>query len=162
MNQIRKNFTKNFYVYIYENECNIPIYVGRGCGNRIKTHISIALRRTKPHPFYFKLRKMLKNGLKPKFYKVYTKLSIDEAITKEIELIKKLGRKDQGAGPLLNLSDGGEGLLSMSDQHKNAIRLRHTGKINSTITRQKISSSKKGHTVVSKSHRNKISKTLKG
>lgn len=162
MNSIRKNFTKSFYIYIYENEKGIPIYVGRGCGNRIKTHLTIALRRKKPHPFYFKLRKMLQNGIKPKYYKVFTKLSASEAIDKEIELIKKLGRRDLGLGPLLNLSDGGEGLINMSERHRNAIRLRHTGKINSATTRQKISASKKNNTVISKSHRNKISKTLKG
>lgn len=67
MNSIRKNFTKSFYIYIYENEKGIPIYVGRGCGDRIKTHLTIALRRKKPHPFYFKLRKMLQNGIKPKY-----------------------------------------------------------------------------------------------
>ena len=40
---------------------------------------------------------------------LFTDLTIDEACEKEVELIKKYGRRDLGKGSLVNLTDGGEG-----------------------------------------------------
>ena len=51
----------NFYVYIYENEDGLPMYVGKGKEKRIKTHLTCK----KHSPFHNKIRKMLKNGYKP-------------------------------------------------------------------------------------------------
>ena len=40
---------------------------------------------------------------------LYSDLTWEQAVKKEIELIKFYGRKDKGEGPLVNLTDGGEG-----------------------------------------------------
>lgn len=56
-------------------------------------------------------------------------ISWETAILKEIEFIKLYGRRDLGTGTLVNLTDGGEGML---------------GYIPSKETRDKISSKKKG------------------
>jgi len=48
-------------------------------------------------------------------YKVqilFDDLSWEQAIEKEIELIQTYGRKDLGLGTLVNLTDGGEGMLN--------------------------------------------------
>jgi len=44
---------------------------------------------------------------------VEDKLSWDEAVKREIELIAKYGRRDNGLGTLVNHTDGGEGSLGM-------------------------------------------------
>ena len=46
-------------------------------------------------------------------------LTWEEACEKEIEFIKLYGRKDLGLGTLCNMTDGGEGFLSLSDECKN-------------------------------------------
>jgi hypothetical protein len=43
-------------------------------------------------------------------------LSWEEACIKETTLIKEYGRRDQKLGPLVNLTDGGEGLLNPSQE----------------------------------------------
>lgn len=151
----------NFYVYIYEDEKSLPIYVGRGKGKRLYDHLKIVKSRKKPHPFYHKLKKILANGFKPKIYKVKENLSVNQANDLEIKLIKKIGRKDLKKGSLLNLSDGGDGLLNMTQRHRNIIRKRHKGKINSKQTRKKMSLAKKG-IKKSTAHRKKLSQVNKG
>lgn len=50
-------------------------------------------------------------------------LNESEALERESFYIKKIGRKDLGLGPLVNLTDGGDGGInkSISDEHKNKI-----------------------------------------
>ena len=45
----------------------------------------------------------------------------EEACKLEIELISKYGRKDKGLGPLVNMTDGGEGSNGMSEESKKSI-----------------------------------------
>jgi NUMOD3 motif len=157
------NIRKIFYVYLYEDEKGVPIYVGRGQGTRIRHHLryTALYARKRPHPFHHKLRSILEKGFKPKFYKVKEGLTAEEANNLEIELIKKIGRKDLGLGTLLNLCDGGEGLLNMSESHKSIIRQTHTGKVNSIETKRRMSVAKKGIRLTDE-HKLNLSKSLKG
>ena len=101
---------KEYYVYMYiDPETNIPFYVGKGCnrrysdihGHRYNTHLYNKIqkiRRDKQcHVKYF-----------TKF--VYTNITSEEALSHEIRLIKELGRKHIHTGPLLNLTEGGDGV----------------------------------------------------
>jgi hypothetical protein len=45
-------------------------------------------------------------------------ISIEEAIKEEINLIKEYGRKDLKKGTLVNLTDGGDGQVNMSEETK--------------------------------------------
>lgn len=149
------------YVYVYEDEMNRPIYIGKGRGKRYRDHLRIAKNRTKPHPFYNKLKKMIRLGFKPQFHKIKENLTPEEACALEIKIIRKIGRKDLGTGTLLNMSDGGEGLLNMSPVHKEIIRKRHTGKVNSPETIKKMSDSKK-NIPKTLEHRKHLSDALMG
>lgn len=73
-----------FYVYVFFDESGTPIYVGKGTGKRD--------RRYHPGP---KVR--VREGI-----------TENEAFETERALIRAIGRKPNG--PLLNLSDGGEGI----------------------------------------------------
>lgn len=53
---------------------------------------------------------------------IYRGLSLDEARKKEVELIKKYGRKDLGEGNLMNRSNGGEGSRETGANYKGAIK----------------------------------------
>jgi hypothetical protein len=164
---MKQEIEHKFYVYIYQDELGVPIYVGKGkergwkIHERLYDHLKIAKTRKKPHPFYFKLRKILRNGFVPKIYKVQENLTGEEANKLEKEIISRFGRKDLKTGTLLNLSDGGQGILNMSENHKNAIRKRHKGKIVPLETRQKISASKKGIPKTAE-HKQKLSDSRKG
>lgn len=104
-----------FYVYVIFRPNGIPCYVGKGKGGRWRQHIrrscNIHLTRIYRHA----------GGDLP-IVKVREHLSNDEACATEIALIGAIGRDDLGRGPLVNLSDGGDG----------------TGRRHSAVTRQKL------------------------
>ena len=54
--------------------------------------------------------KILKMGLEPIIIKYQMNLPEKEALDLEIDMIKIIGRNDLKLGPLLNLTDGGEGI----------------------------------------------------
>lgn len=97
---------KNFYTYLYfDPSRNEPIYVGKGCGARATFH----KYRNDRHPFTNRLKLMLREGVEPVISFLCTDVDEEFAYLVEIEAIAKYGRKDKGCGPLLNLTDGGEG-----------------------------------------------------
>lgn len=100
-----------------------PFYIGKGKNKRI----SVSLNET----CFFKSNKVksIRNdGFEPINFKLYTELFECEAIIKEIELIKLIGRFDKKIGPLCNLTDGGDGV---------------SGRINSSETKKTMSKSRK-------------------
>jgi len=115
-----------YYVYIYLNPLKPgnykykkfnfnfePFYIGMGKKNRIHQHIirSKYNYRTNLHMTLKEntILKILKNNQEPIIFKLYDKLTIESAIRLEKCIIKLIGRRDIGLGPLSNLTDGGEG-----------------------------------------------------
>jgi len=110
-----------FYTYIYLDPrypgkyyyqgCHMafdykPIYVGKGMGGRMFKHTSVE----NDLKFYRTLKKLKRSGLKIIKFKIVDKVNEDIAFYLERWFIARIGREDLGKGPLLNLTDGGEGI----------------------------------------------------
>jgi hypothetical protein len=101
-----------YYAYCYRDPsrldiCGEPerIYVGKGKGRRVKAHLG----RSDKHPFTERLKKMRQNGVEPIIEFLCQGVDDELACLVEMEAINKYGRKDLKLGPLLNLTNGGEG-----------------------------------------------------
>lgn len=100
----------NFYVYIYKDPIIFePFYVGKGCNGRYR---DISARKYNKH-LYNKIQKYRRQGYFIKDITFFEQKNLFErdALSLEIELIRKIGRRDLGTGPLLNLTDGGDGVI---------------------------------------------------
>jgi hypothetical protein len=102
---LRKNETdvdviSDFYVYLHKDpKTGIPFYVGRGRGKR-------AYDRTSRHKDWYDFVHTI--GGKFKVEIVGKNLRESDAGEIERNLIAKYGKKRDGAGPLVNWTDGGE------------------------------------------------------
>ena len=135
----------NFYVYIYLNPfiegefCYDdlkfsfePLYVGKGVGNRYRTHI---------YDKYLKkdtiknkmLKEILKNGKEPIIIKMYENLSEDVAFKIERDIIKKIGCLIYNNGPLTNLTTGGDGRCGANVTTDTRNKLSECGKRNGRL-----------------------------
>lgn len=107
--------------YVYRHirlDKNVPFYIGVGTGyraNQIHKRNIHWQRIVKKHKYIIEV--MIDN------------LSWEDAIEKEKEFIKLYGRRDKGLGTLVNLTDGGEGMI---------------GYIMPDLVRKKVSDAKKG------------------
>lgn len=125
-----------------------PFYVGQGKNNRYMSGLkegSIYKKR--------KINKIYQSGLEPMVIKLYDNLEYENALILEIETISKIGRYNLQKGPLVNLTDGGEGVKNkiVSDETKKKQSLARIGKSpankgvsRSDETKKKISNSLKG------------------
>jgi hypothetical protein len=88
--------------YSFEYE---PIYVGKGKGSRSIRHL-----KGDNHNIIKinKINKIIREGFEPKIIKVVEDVTNEEALNKEIELIKLIGRYCKEEGPLTNVKPGGE------------------------------------------------------
>jgi hypothetical protein len=106
---------KPFYVYLYRDprrgKKRQPIYVGKGTvkhGRAEGDHNhNILLVRL--------LNKIMTAGLEPIIEVVAWFDSENDALALERRLIKRIGRRDLGKGPLANLTDGGDGPLGLGE-----------------------------------------------
>lgn len=91
-----------YYVYLHINpSTNLPFYVGKGKGNRCK--------QTRSRSIFWR-RIVEKYGFSIQI--VQENLTHNEAYDLEVSLIRKYGRRDNGTGILVNLTDGGEGSVN--------------------------------------------------
>ncbi|KKM14305.1 hypothetical protein LCGC14_1707440 [marine sediment metagenome] len=139
-NQSRVN---NFYVYVYLDQDNTPFYVGKGRNNRylIVHHLQ---NNCNNRFLKNKIRKVAVENVRIEF--PLKNISEEDAFAYEELFIGMVGRRDQGKGPLCNLTDGGEG---------------NSGYTHSDETRQKLSEIKKGKKF-SEEHKRKLSDGQKG
>jgi len=97
---------------------------------------------------------------------IYNELTLEEAFTKEIELIKFYGRADLNQGSLVNMTDGGEGGKGskLTNKHKLALLNSKLGKTYSEEHRKRISESKLGkkRKPFTEEHKQKIREGAKG
>lgn len=149
-----------FYVYVYRDPSrrNEPIYVGKGLGNRAYEHLNDAQN----NHFKNRLAKMKREGVDP-IINVVGMPSEALALLCEVDTIARFGRKDLGLGPLLNLTDGGEGASGRitRDDTKQKLSKIAKGKTRSEETKQKMSEAKKGKPFSLK-HRQSLSVSKKG
>ena len=94
--------------YIFEFE---PFYIGEGLKDRLKRHLKETHSTHKNHHKTNKIAQLKKNGYLPIIIKIKENISKVSAQELEIELINKIGRKDLNKGPLLNMTDGGDGTI---------------------------------------------------
>lgn len=130
-----------FYVYIYfdpRKNGNFtydslsfphePFYVGKGKGKRLYVHLS----QDKYNLHKLNKIKGIKRdlGIDPIIEIYENNLTEEEAFTKEILLIKTIGRRDLNLGPLLNATNGGDGVSNPSVECREKISIRMKGEKN--------------------------------
>lgn len=149
--------TNKFYTYCYINPITEkPFYVGKGCGNRMYSHLSEAKNSSVSNYKLNTIRKILELGKEPIIKVVLDGLSEEDAFELEEFLICEIGRHDLGAGPLVNLTDGGEGLSGLvrdlsGENNPNYGNTREKsswwGKSHTEETKAKISVAQKGKVI---------------
>ena len=96
-----------FYVYAYfEPGAEMPFYVGKGTRYRSRIHLS----RSHNTAVTQAITDLRCNGLEPEVRLLFFGTH-EECKCEEIHLIQLFGRRDLDRGPLLNLTDGGDGTL---------------------------------------------------
>ncbi len=112
-----------FYTYIYLDPTNPgnfkykdykfkhePFYVGEGQNKRYLNHLNENIEDNCNKYKIYKIKKIKRvSGLDPIIIKIKEGITKKQAQKLEIKLIKLIGRKDKGLGPLCNLTDGGDG-----------------------------------------------------
>lgn len=156
--------TRKPEIYKVDNYCfnYQPFYIGKGCNTRCYDHFK-EVRKLKNKRFflYKKITKILKDGFEVKVKILKDNLTEEQAFRHEIELIDLIGRFDKRLGPLVNCTDGGDGLSNPSFETRQKISQKNKGKKLSVETRAKIGVASKNR-VLSKEAREKISKKKKG
>ena len=113
-----------FYAYIYRHPGTLePFYVGKGKGDRAESH----LKKAKNTHLRRRIAKMLSEGLHPLIEKICA-INEDHALFLEVCLISVLGRQDLNRGPLLNHTDGGDGLKNASPETRAKMAAAKLGK----------------------------------
>lgn len=140
-----------FYVYILFRPSGVPCYVGKGQGSRWTYHERAGLKHENKH-----LARIIANagGSIPRV-KIREGLTNDEAIETEMALIAAIGRGS--SGPLVNLTDGGDGQTGWnpSAETRAKIGMGREGKLHSTATKTAMSIARKGR-VKTEAHKRKI------
>jgi hypothetical protein len=102
----------SYYVYVlFRPWDGSPCYVGKGRGNRWASHECLGLQHPNPHlaNIFAKAQRL---GLQMIKKKAHKNLSEQQAFDAEINLIASIGRGK--LGPLVNMTDGGEGVSGYS------------------------------------------------
>lgn len=106
-----------YYVYdVSRPDTGESCYIGKGGGGDGNRYLQSSSIGSNPYLCNI-IKKYRRKGLAMVATIVRDKLTEDEAFATEIALIQAIGRKDQGKGPLANLTDGGEGTSGAHFKH---------------------------------------------
>ena len=119
---------KGSYIFEHTSFEYEPFYIGMGKGDRIKT--TLENRKNSSTYKYNKIRKLKDNNIDIISIYIVQNLTHDDAIAYEILLINEIGRFDMGKGTLTNLTDGGEGFVSLNPETRNKISISQKGEGN--------------------------------
>lgn len=130
---------ENFYVYVKFRRDGSPCYVGKGKGQRWRQHD----RRTHNKRLQRILDAAIALGCEVPTIKIREGLTEAEALETEIALIRAIGR--DRAGPLVNMTDGGEGMSGWkhTEASKRKISANNRARGCSAETRAKMSESRR-------------------
>lgn len=134
-----------YYVYhLIDSRTSLPIYVGKGSGNRMYEHEKFIINNWKTYTnpqLKNKIRKILKENGFIHYVKVFETDSEQEAYDFETREIARIGRSN-----LCNLTDGGDGFkggtFHHTEEHKRKISQLFKGKPKSEEHKQKLKQSK--------------------
>lgn len=149
---MEKVILNNFYVYIYcgprrnegyrygdlEFEYE-PFYAGKGLENRITPKNHQGCNKYMVNTLY-------KIGIEHIVILVpINKVQESVANMYEKRYIQEIGRRDLGLGPLLNMTDGGEGAVGriFSEEHRKKLSIANSGHVPSREDRKKMSQAQK-------------------
>jgi LEM-3-like GIY-YIG domain/NUMOD3 motif len=103
----------DFYVYALFRENGAPFYIGKGTGRRWEQHKTRAIAGEEGHRFNI-IRSMVARGFDVPKVKLHEGLTEAMAHEYEVSLIAAIGREP--GGPLVNMTDGGEGVSGLSPE----------------------------------------------
>lgn len=145
----------DFYVYVLFRENGEPFYVGKGRGRRIKDHEQEAARGFQTHRAKL-IRRILRSRPDVPKVKIREGLASSEAYDIERALIAAIGRVP--FGPLINQTDGGEGVSGHSAEARARIGAAatafHTGRKVSEETKARLRAAHLGKTRPEEARRN--------
>lgn len=150
---------KNAYVYeLWRPDTVRPFYVGVGCGKRVADY-----RNGRNAHFRHVVAKLNRQAMGVVAKILVEGLTWGEACDIERQHIALYGRTDLGLGPLVNMTDGGEGAFGHIKSAENRAKLRaaNLGKKKSPEARLKMRLAKLGKPQ-SAEHRKNRAKALRG
>jgi len=146
-----------YYVYELRDHEGRVFYVGKGKGDRVKSHRYCAKNPKHKNKLYYKIRKLWKLGYDYEVVRMMENLTEKVALTEEIKLIAHYGRAN-----LTNLTDGGQGTSGtiISEERRAKLSLANKGKKRSAEVIAAMRLMRSGG--LPQSTREAISRTLKG
>lgn len=138
--KVEKTYSNLGLSFLYE-----PFYIGKGKGDRYISHFKGHRLKSKTY-ISNKINHLISIDKKPTVVKLYENLTEEEAFELERHLISTIGRHNDKKGPLVNITDGGEGVsgLKHTEESRSKMSLKgekhpNFGKNLQESTKEKIS-----------------------